>query len=82
MQNEDIFDVVRGAVSEVCGVPISQIDGTTDFFELGFHSLSIIRLIARLRDRLNMDFAVRDFFTAPCVNGIVDMIKSKRAESI
>jgi acyl carrier protein len=82
MQNEDIFDVVRDTVSEVCGVPISQIDGTTDFFELGFHSLMVTQLVARLQDRLDMDFTLRDLFTSPCVNGIVAMIESKRTESI
>jgi acyl carrier protein len=82
MQNEYIFDVVRDAVSEVCGVPSSEIDGTTDFFELGFHSLLITQLVARLEDKFDMDFSIRDFFTTPCVNGIVVMIESKLTESI
>lgn len=82
MRNEEIFDVVRDVVSEVCRVPISEIDGTTDFFELGFHSLMITQLAARLRDKFDMDFYIRDFFTAPCVSGIVKMIESKRTESI
>lgn len=81
MRNEDIFDVVRDAVSDICDVPISKIEGRTDFFELGFHSLMITRLVHRLRDRFDMDFALNDFFVTPCVNGIVDMIESKLAES-
>lgn len=82
MRNEEIFEAVRDAVSEVCGVPASEIDGTTDFFELGFHSLLIIKLAARLRNEFEMDFSITDFFTTPCVNGIVNMIQSKRTESI
>lgn len=82
MQNKDIFAIVRDAVSEVSRIPISHIDGTTDFFELGFHSLMIVQLVARLRDRFDMDFAIRDFFITPCVNGVVDMIESKLTESV
>jgi acyl carrier protein len=82
MQKEDISEVVRGVVSELCNVPSSQIEGTADFFELGFHSLMIIQLVARLQDRFDMDFAVSDFFTFPCVNGIAAMIESKQAKFI
>ncbi|MGY0064540.1 amino acid adenylation domain-containing protein [Streptomyces sp. LZ34] len=41
------------------------------FFRLGGHSLSAIRLLNRMRDRLDIDLAMADFFLDPTIRGVV-----------
>ncbi|MFD8865943.1 amino acid adenylation domain-containing protein [Streptomyces sp. NPDC059590] len=41
------------------------------FFRLGGHSLGAIRLLNRMRDRLDIDLAMADFFLDPTIRGVV-----------
>ena len=87
MDRDQISKIVRDEVSAVCRTPPDQIEPSTELFELGLDSISIVRLATRLSDRFNSglsdrDFfdnglSVADFFVAPCIDGIVDMIESK-----
>lgn len=80
MLREEIVAVVRDSVSKACYIPTPELDDTTNLFMLGLDSLSVIELVARLRFSLEIDFSWRDFYTAPNVNGIVDMIETKQAK--
>jgi len=44
---------------------IEQVGRDDDFFELGGHSLLAVQLIARLRQELNVEVALREFFAQP-----------------
>ncbi|MDX3227985.1 non-ribosomal peptide synthetase/type I polyketide synthase [Streptomyces sp. ME19-01-6] len=50
---------------------VRRIPPTTSFFRLGGHSLSAIRLLNRMRDRLDIDLAMADFFLDPTIRGVV-----------
>ncbi|MET4429280.1 amino acid adenylation domain-containing protein [Mycolicibacterium sp. 624] len=66
-----------GLFSEVLGVARVGIDDS--FFDLGGHSLSATRLIARLRVDMGVDVPIRALFDASTVVGLADWI-SRNAE--
>jgi acyl-coenzyme A synthetase/AMP-(fatty) acid ligase/acyl carrier protein len=48
-----------------------------DFFDLGGHSLSAVRLINRLNQRFTPAFPLRDFFGAPCVRAVATAVATR-----
>jgi amino acid adenylation domain-containing protein len=61
---------------EVLNIP--GIGTTHDFFELGGHSLSAIQVLTRIRQRLDVDLPVRDFFEAPTISGMARLVAELR----
>jgi amino acid adenylation domain-containing protein len=57
---------------EVAG--IREVGVLDDFFELGGHSLMALRITSRLRDEYGMELALRDFFEAPSVSALAQLL--------
>ena len=51
-----------------------------NFFDLGGHSLSVMLAVSRLRESLQIEIPVRDFFQDPTVSGLASMIQKLIAE--
>lgn len=54
---------------------IEQIGVNDNFFDLGGHSLLATRLISQLRDEFGITVPINEFFAAPTVNAIADLMK-------
>ena len=67
---------VEKAVAEIWAevLGLQQISVRDDFFKLGGHSLQVIRVLSRLRDALDIDLSVAQFFSAPTVTGLAALI--------
>ena len=67
--------LIADAMAEVLGR--EGIGALDDLFDLGGHSIHVMRLLALLRDRLTPDLGFRDLFTAPTVRGIAARVASR-----
>jgi amino acid adenylation domain-containing protein len=57
---------------------VEQISIEDNFFELGGHSLLATKMIARLRDTMNVELPLRSFFEAPTVAALAAQIETVR----
>ena len=66
-------------VTQVLGVP--SIGPLDDFFDLGGHSLSATRLMARIRAQYRTDVPLGAFFANPTVRSLSALIQADRSEA-
>ncbi|WP_152364925.1 non-ribosomal peptide synthetase [Microlunatus speluncae] len=69
--------VVAGVWAEVLGIEEVGVDD--DFFDLGGHSLLVMAVVARLRERLGVDVRVQDVFSYPTIAGLAALADEARA---
>jgi acyl carrier protein len=72
----ELTDRVRVIWQEVLGVETVADDD--DIFDLGGHSLTITRIIARMRKQLDLDVTLDDFFESPTIDGVLATATSTR----
>jgi len=57
---------------EVLGIP--RVGATDHFFESGGHSLTAIRVLARIRTQFGVDVPLRQFFERPTVSALAEIL--------
>ncbi|MBE8597849.1 non-ribosomal peptide synthetase [Xenorhabdus sp. BG5] len=60
---------------------LEQIGRHDSFFDLGGNSLSIIQLMARLRDAFHLEVSIQDIFTHPELSELAELIASRQIET-
>ena len=70
--------VLAALFGEVLGVTRVGIDD--GFFDLGGHSLSAMRLVARVRAELGLEVPIRAVFDAPTVAGLAEWMRAHAGE--
>jgi amino acid adenylation domain-containing protein len=76
-------ELERTIAGEVLGplLSLSNVDRTTDFFELGGNSLQATQVTSRVRDRLGVEIALADFLAEPTVSRLAGLVERERGRA-
>lgn len=75
---------LAGIWAHVVDVPVERIGSQTQFFDIGGHSLSAMRVLARVKDVFGVELGVSELFEAPRLDALaaaIDREVARRAPS-
>jgi N-(5-amino-5-carboxypentanoyl)-L-cysteinyl-D-valine synthase len=72
--SDALFDALREIWSTVLGIPAASLDTRADFFRLGGQSITCIRLLMRIWQRLRLVVAVEDMFRLKTLGNLADYL--------
>ena len=58
---------------------LTQVGLNDHFWDVGGDSISSIRILSRVRDEVKISLSMSDFFDAPTISDLAQVIRSKRA---
>jgi hypothetical protein len=73
---QDVFDAIAEIWGEILRV---EVDGETDFFDVGGYSLAIQQMAARVNEKFGSAVSLRETFENPTLDEFVDMVISRMA---
>ncbi|NEC91727.1 acyl carrier protein [Streptomyces sp. SID12501] len=73
---EPLASTVRAEWTAALG--LDDVPGNASFFEVGGHSLAVIRLLARIERQLGVKLAVAEFFDAPTLESFTAAVAARQ----
>lgn len=70
MNSSELTAAIREEVAGILGDEPSKVDVNTNLFDLGLHSLSVMRLVRRVQERFNFELTLRTVFDHPTIAGL------------
>jgi iturin family lipopeptide synthetase B len=73
----DLFEITLGKIwEEILGIN-GPIHSNADFFQMGGHSLKVIRLVSQIHRRMHIKCQNRDIFNAPTLGELAKCLREK-----
>ncbi|MFJ6737399.1 MupA/Atu3671 family FMN-dependent luciferase-like monooxygenase [Streptomyces sp. NPDC091279] len=76
-ERDTVAQTVRAEWSGVLGM--DELPSDASFFDLGGHSLSVIKLLGRIERKLGVRLSLSEFFDAPTLDGTTAAVSARRA---
>jgi amino acid adenylation domain-containing protein len=76
----DAKALIAQKLAEILGCDALSLDHSANFFDLGTNSLQLVQLREALRDELNLDFPISDFFLYTTINQLAQHLDGDRPE--
>ncbi len=73
-------EAIKVIWSKILDVGAEQLQATSDFFQLGGHSLKATVLLSMVRQELGVKIPIQDIFKSPTIRGMADIIGRRAAE--
>jgi acyl carrier protein len=74
MQQSNTLVEIKTILFDVLGLPASEIDESTNFFNLGMHSLTATRFASRIGQKFEVDVSMRMVFEHPTLKSLAEAI--------
>lgn len=73
----DTEEKIATVFSQILGMPVHELDGESDFFDLGGDSMKAGRLLSALRKEFKLRLAIDALFTSRNIGSLAELIDSK-----
>jgi acyl carrier protein len=73
---DPLADAIRDIWAEV--LQVEDVGPDDDLFDLGGHSLTITRIMARMSQQLGLQVPLEVFFDTPTISGVLEAIQEQR----
>lgn len=73
---EDILQLLKSEIAAETGIPVSEIDDTASFFELGLNSISAVFILDLLEKKLKVEMSPLFFWDYPTLDRFAEYIST------
>lgn len=72
MNKEQLIDYMKKTLAEIIGCNNDDIDENTSFFKLGITSIQALKVINKMKTKLNVDINPAAIFQYKCISDLAD----------
>ena len=74
MNREQLIDYMKSALAESMAIDIDDIDENTSFFKLGVTSIQALKVINKMRRKLDVEINPAAIFEYKCISDLADYL--------
>jgi polyketide synthase PksL len=74
MNREQLIDYMKSALAETMAIDIDDIDENTSFFKLGVTSIQALKVINKMRRKLDVEINPAAIFEYKCISDLADYL--------
>lgn len=75
MKKEELIEYLRSTLAETMGVDVEDIDEDSSFFKLGVTSIQALKVINKLRRKLDVEINPAAIFEYKCISELANYLE-------